>query len=293
MITKPMLAGKADMSRMRYPALVSPKLDGIRAIVKDKTVLSRNMEPIRNRHVQSLFGRPQFEGFDGELIVGDPTSKDAMRNTGAVMAFDGKPNVRYYVFDDYAHDGTFLERYRRVQGRVSRAKTGHVIAVTHELIHTEAELVTFEEQWLAMGYEGLMVRCPRGRYKQGRSTTSEGWLLKVKRFEDTEAVILDVQEMNHNDNEATTSATGRSKRSTMAEGLRAAGVLGSLLVRNLDGGETFNIGSGFTAAQRSLYWMRRTELVGKIVKYRFFPTGSKDRPRFPTFLGFRDPSDMS
>jgi len=33
-------------------------------------------------------------------------------------------------------------------------------------------------------------------------------------------------------------------------------------------------------------------LMGKVVKYKSQPTGVKDKPRFPVFLGFRDKVDM-
>jgi DNA ligase-1 len=292
MIMKPMLAGKADMARISYPVFVSPKIDGIRALVKNGDVLSRNMTPIRNRYVQHLFARPQFEGFDGELVVGDPTSKDAMRATGAVMAYEGKPDVTYLVFDDFSLEDIFMKRYQRLQARVCRTKNVNVKLVEHVQVFSEEELTRLEETWLAAGYEGLMIRGIRGVYKQGRSTASQGGLLKVKRFEDTEAIILDVQEMNHNYNEAIATATGGHKRSTAAEGLRAAGIMGAVTVRNLDGGETFSVGSGFTADERLKYWGVRHKLIGKLIKYRYFPTGSKDRPRFPTFIGFRDPIDL-
>jgi hypothetical protein len=32
--------------------------------------------------------------------------------------------------------------------------------------------------------------------------------------------------------------------------------------------------------------------MGKVVKYKSQPTGVKDKPRFPVFLGFRDVVDM-
>ena len=82
---------------------------------------------------------------------------------------------------------------------------------------------------------------------------------------DSEAEILDVQEMNHNDNVAVKDARGYNKRSTIADGLRAAGVLGSFLCRDIKGGETFNIGSGFTASERTLFWASRSTIAASEV----------------------------
>jgi DNA ligase-1 len=54
----------------------------------------------------------------------------------------------------------------------------------------------------------------------------------------------------------------------------------------------FKVGTGFTQAQRDELWGKKAGMVGKIIKFRYFPTGMKDAPRFPTFVGFRDPRDM-
>ena len=55
-------------------------------------------------------------------------------------------------------------------------------------------------------------------------------------------------------------------------------------------GVEFEIGTGFTAAEREALWLAPP--IGKIVKYKFFPVGVKDRPRHPVFLGFREAEDM-
>src|SRR5690606_41939772 len=82
-----LLAGKADVAKLKFPVWASPKLDGIRAIVKDGRLLSRSLKLIPNEATQSLFGRPSHEGLDGELIVGSPTAPNVLHVTsGAIRA---------------------------------------------------------------------------------------------------------------------------------------------------------------------------------------------------------------
>lgn len=69
-------------------------------------------------------------------------------------------------------------------------------------IGSAAELAAYKEKCLSEGYEGVMVRDPAGPYKCGRSTVREGWLLKIKRFEDGEAEVLETYEGMSNYNEA-------------------------------------------------------------------------------------------
>jgi DNA ligase-1 len=95
-----MLAAKADLDKLRYPLLASPKLDGVRAIVKNGVVLSRSLKTIPNERVQQLFGLEALSNLDGELIVGSPVSKTCYTDTvSGVMRASGAPYVTFFAFD--------------------------------------------------------------------------------------------------------------------------------------------------------------------------------------------------
>ena len=68
--------------------------------------------------------------------------------------------------------------------------------------------------------------------------------------------------------------------------------LGAVSVRDIVSGVEFEIGSGFDDAIRAEIWADKDNYIGKILRYKYFPVGSKDRPRFPVFQGFRDPIDL-
>jgi len=289
----PMLAASTDGKGLKLPMLASPKLDGVRALVIGGVVVSRKFKPIPNKHVQRLFGHAKFNGLDGELIAGDPCDPECYRATvSSVMSEGGEPDVTFHVFDDVScADSSFQHRLDKV---FERSKAKGLQCVTHRAVHTEDQLLSFEAECLARGYEGVMLRQALGPYKEGRSTLKEGWLLKLKRFEDSEAVILGMQEMMHNANEKAVGTGGQLERGHKKAGMQGMGVLGAFHVRDCKSGVEFDIGSGFTKAERELFWgdALSTHLHGKIIKYQFFPMGSKDKPRFPTFKGFRDPIDM-
>lgn len=299
---QPMLAGKCeDVSKLAFPVMCSVKLDGVRALVIGGRVVSRNLKPIPNAWVQKMFsGLP--EGTDGELIFGDPTHPDAYRNTvSAVMSEDGEPvQVGYHVFDNFTYSGGFNQRFTVLATGPNYYQKPNVFVVPHGVADNADGVTAFETISLEQGYEGLMVRSPNGPYKQGRSTANEGYLLKVKRFEDAEAKILSCFELESNTNTATTSLTGHTERSSHKAGMKGMGVLGGFEVVGVGGtydGVEFRIGSGFTGAadpngERGKLWKQQGSLVGKIVKFKYFPTGSLNKPRFPIFLGFRDKGDM-
>jgi DNA ligase-1 len=295
---KPMLAEALPTGTLpKFPCYVSPKLDGVRAVVFGGVVYSRNLKPIRNAHVQAMLGSPLLEGYDGELLVGSPTSPTAFRDTtSGVMSADGEPDFLFHVFDHFDLTKGFEQRFKGKLARPgTRAEIRHkalpVQLVAQKLVHNEEELLAAEQDYLDRGFEGAMVRSVDGPYKCGRSTVKEGHLLKMKRFLDAEAEIIGYEELQHNENEKTTDALGHSKRSTAKAGKTGGGVLGTLLVRDPKTGVEFGIGGGFTADDRVRLWAERETLVGRLAKYKYFPIGAKEAPRFPVFLSFRDPDD--
>lgn len=287
----PMLASATNGKGLAYPLMASPKLDGVRALVINGVVVSRKFKPIPNAYVQKLFGHTRLNGLDGELIVGNPTAPDCYRSTmSGVMAKTGEPDVKFYVFDDFSKPENPFKT--RLDSAFVKSKMGCVQYVNHSTIRDESQLMAFEDSIVSRGYEGVMTRSPSGQYKEGRSTLREAWLLKLKRFEDSEAEILGFTELEHNANEKKLGRGGQMERSHKKAGMVGLGVLGAFLVQDVKSGVKFAIGSGFTAQERKDLWATMPSLTGKIVKYKFFPLGSKDKPRFPTFLGFRDPIDM-
>ena len=284
---KPLLATDYVPAKLRFPTWGSFKLDGIRAVVRGGVVYSRSNKPIPNVHVQAKF--KHLEHHDGELIVGDPTSETCYRDTVSIVMAHDKPadDVFFHVFDHVEHPEMAYVKRRRFLRKSSGVHT----LVTHTPINSLAELTEFEALALDMGYEGLIVRDPLAPYKYGRSTVNEGILLKVKSFQDAEAVVIGFEERMRNENEATTNELGRTARSSHKAGKVGRGDLGALIVLRPDGLE-FAIGTGFTDAERLDIWANRDVWMGKLIKYKFFPVGGYDAPRHPVFLGVRDERDV-
>ena len=300
MIKRPMLAAKATDEELQalfkrgHSFLLSPKIDGIRALVVNGQLVSRTLKPIRNYYTQALFGRPELEGLDGELVVGNPWDKNLMQQTSSgVMSYDGKPDVTFYVFDYWNKSFGFRDRLEQVKAFNIQKGWVNIKYVNHTIAHNYDYLLRMEEEYLSQGYEGVMLRHPNGPYKQNRSTLREAYLVKVKRFSDGEAIVTGSEPLYRNLNAATLDERGYTKRSHSKDGKVADDLLGNLLVRDLSSGAEFSIGSVFTEAQRTQLWEERNSLHGRIVKYKSFKNaGVKDAPRHPIFLGFRHEDDM-
>lgn len=292
---RPMLAAdiSEDLEKLRYPVYVTPKLDGVRALVFPDGVYSRSMKKIPNLRVQREFSRAEFVGLDGELIVGEPTAPDAYRRTQSVTArIEDATPVRFYVFDMFDIPNT---AYRTRAQEAADAIGLGCVQVESTRVHSTEELQALETRYLEQGYEGLILRSPEGLYKNGRSTVKEQGMLKLKRFVDGEAEIIGIEEEMHNGNTATTNELGRTARSSHAAGLVGKGRMGALLVRDVVTGVEFKIGTGFTADDRVKFWKRFADGPGDfqhVVKYKHFAIGAKDKPRFPTYIGLREGWDL-
>lgn len=303
MITKPMLAETcSDTSKLSYPVLASPKIDGIRALKVNGQLVSRKFKPIPNEHIRLALEALLPDGADGEITVGDTFQSCS----SGVMSKDGAPSFHYYWFDyvsssldqPYSERVETIERHADFHGlsNLLDKVNGTITIVRPEVISSAEELLKYEQEQIELGFEGIMVRKPDGKYKCGRSTEKEALLLKIKQFEDAEAIVLDTYELMNNTNEATVDELGHTKRSSHKEGLVGSGKLGGFLVRGVGGvwdGVEFDLGGfrGVTHAERRRMWESRDLLKGRLAKFSYFMTGSKDKPRFPIFLGFRHPND--
>lgn len=284
----------ADLVKLRFPLYASPKLDGLRASVQGGILLSSTLKPIPNKYLQTVFGRPEFEGLDGELIEGDPRKDPFNRTTSACMSIDGEPKgVKLFVFDRYHPTLPYAMRgslaFSLIEGNPS------FVFVPIETIFDLGGLSDFEQCCISEGYEGTMLRGIFGHYKQGRSTMTDQGLLRRKPFSDGEATIIDTFEAQENTNEATKNELGRTKRSSAKAGKVGKGTLGGYLVKGLTvyPGVEFSITAFGDQEARLLQWEHRGQLVGQIIKFKYQKYGSKDAPRLPIALGFRDAMDIT
>ena len=291
---KPLLSCEVPLDKVKFPIYISTKFDGIRALVIEGVVYSRSLKPIRNKHVQKLFGKPEYNGFDGELIVGDIYAKDVFqKTTSGVMSEDGTPDVTFYVFDLWnLPDADYESRQRVLQDLLLQDST--MSCVVYTMIHkcqTVEDLEFFLNHEKNVGGEGLIGRSPNGVYKYGRSTPKEQLSIKFKFFQQEDFEVVGFNERMHNTNEQKRDELGYAERSSAKDGLVPTDTLGSLVLKYND--TTFSCGTGFDDKLRKEIWDNKELYSGKLASIRYMSVGSKDLPRVPSFIGFRHTEDIS
>ncbi len=292
---KVMLAAneQPNLDELTYPVLASGKIDGVRVCVQEgQCVAGRSLKPSVNQHVMTQLSDPVFEGMDGELTLADESWNDFNANQSAIMTKSGKPRpLTFHVFDSMDERALLKNAY----DRKNYAKQ-HVEALSdcieldgitlrfcqQVLVHSADELRMMYDDYRNLGYEGLIVMDPTAKYKHGRSTLKQGIMLKLKPSEDSEATIVGMEELMRNLDAGNTKCK---------ENLVPGDMMGKLNI--IWNGLRFNIGTGFTEAQRIEMWQNQDKYLGKLAKFKFMEVHKGTGiPRSPVFVGIRHKDDL-
>lgn len=268
----PMLAHKfADQAhKIKYPAFVQPKLDGIRciAIVKDgeATLWSRTRKPITScpHIVQEL--EAAFEGMD-IILDGELYNHEMKSDFEKIVSLvrqeepgEGHEIVQYHVYDTVNED-EFKHRYAKLHRLFRMFEFYSLKLVQTEVAKTEDDVMVYFDKYRAQGYEGAMMRNVESLYVNKRSYD----LQKVKEFDDAEYPIVGVEE-------------GRGKLAGHA-----------IFVLKTEEGKEFLAKMKGDTAQLKRFFDDHSLWSGKklTVQYQGL-TGKEKVPRFPVGVAIRD-----
>jgi DNA ligase-1 len=277
------------LSRLQYPLYGSAKLDGVRAYVRDFTMYSKNNKPIRNFSTQDRFC--SAEGLDGELVVGAPNDPMCIRRTmSGVSSYEGEPAATFFVFDLIREETIALPYYKRLTAlrkHIENIDCEGVVYLQQTILKSVIDVLEFESAKIREGYEGVVLRAPDGLYR-GRGKVK---MYKLKRFFDTEAIILGLVPKYTNTNEQVLSERGTMKRSQAKGGLIETNTLGGIKIAW--GNEILIVGCGtLTEKERAYIYQNPREFLGKPFTFRYFTYGvntATGRPRHGRFHSWRTP----
>ncbi len=277
---------------LHYPIVGSPKLDGFRCVVKDEPKTS-SLKPWPNDFIRSELAYARYHGLDGEIVVGDPTDPNAYHNTsGPVRRRDGEPDFKFYVFDRWNEPSlNYADRWLDCK----LEEDGRIIVLEQRLLNTPEEVLAYEKELLAIGYEGAMIRAIDGMYKQGRCSFRDLNIFKRKPFDECEATIIECIEGLQNMNEPKENELGYMRRSSHKANKVPKGTLGAFRCKSKLWASSFTVGlgEGYTAELKQEIWNRRDEYIGQIATVKYQKYGSRDAPRIPSVIKIRPDWDLS
>jgi DNA ligase-1 len=234
---------------------VSEKLDGVRAYWDGERLWSRrgNRFQAPDWFVSDFPSQP----LDGELWLGRGHFAQLSGIVRTVRPVDEDwRKVRFMVFDAPLANQTFDQRLPRLRELVNQAGSPYLALVKQQRPGNHQQLMARRDDVIAGGGEGLMLRRGASVYKAGRSDD----LLKVKRFDDAEAIVVGV-------------LPGKGKYQ---------GMMGALRVR-LAGNREFRIGSGFSDAERA-----DPPPAGSVITFKHSGHTATGLPRFASFVRVRN-----
>lgn len=299
---KPMRASDWNEKKVRFPAIAQPKIDGVRALNMEGRLTGRSLKEHGNRHVTDFFSSSYCLGFDGEMAAEHECHPALCRlTTSALSTHEGTPYVLWWLFD-YVCEATeglpYSERLSRLVERVQQVRReapaiGERLRIMpSHVVHTLDELNEYDATCLDQGFEGTCIRDPFGMHKEGYSTVRESGLLRIKRFIEEDARVVRLVEGQTNNNPATINALGRTERSSHQENMVPNGMVGALECIDIKTGKEITVSAGSMPHEdRVKYLLEPGLIVGQTIKYKCFPKGVKDKPRFPTFQSLRAESD--
>lgn len=263
-----------ELKHLRYPIYVSDKIDGIYcALINSprtgvRLAASKSVKMIPNIFIRHTIQNSSLPtGLVGELVVGSNFQETA----SGIMSVQGTPSFKWYLHD---YIGDIPRRYeQRLQKlRVIYEQFQPFCSWLHMLdqksVGNREALEAYETDALKRGMEGVMLRSPLGLYKRGLSTLAVQGLLKWKRFTDAEARVTGFTEL-----ELSNGGGGNT--------------LGALCVVDCKTHQDFQIGSGFTDAERRYIWNNQERFIGKTLTYKYQNHGIKNKPRAPIFMRWR------
>lgn len=293
---KPMKAENYVEDKLVFPLGAQPKIDGVRGLNMTGAMTSRSLKPFGNRYTNEFYSKPEYVGFDGELAAEDERHPSLCRlTTSATSTIVGQPFTLWHLFDfvtaSTAHRA-YEERYHLLSERLAilqaQRLAGTCRLVPMHVCRTLEELLYWDQMWLEMGYEGTIIRRLDAPHKQGKSTVKEGGLLRIKRFVEEEAQVLAIIEGRTNLNEQQTNELGRSFRSSHQDNQVPNGMVGSLLCLDVKTQKEIIVSAGSMPHDERLdFFLHPEKILKQYIKYKTFPKGVKDKPRFPTYVTIR------
>lgn len=207
----PQLAKTYGPKFSRFPCFVQPKLNGVRALYNSGVFQSRGQQiwqPKVLAHLTDLLNHiiPPELILDGELY--HHGWKLQRINSAVAVKTDepteDTPQISYHVFDCICrrcgYDQPFSKRYLDIYNSLLDLGSPLIIPVPTALIHFQEEVDLHFHQYVAAGYEGIMLR-PDGPYVPGmhlsERTGSEtqkrsDFLWKYKSWQDEEFMCVGI-----------------------------------------------------------------------------------------------------
>ena len=264
----PMLAKNYEdhKNKVTFPVYCQSKLDGLRCLaekIDDKTIRYTSRKGLEFKTLDHI--TPSLlevmnvgEVFDGELFCKDLTFQEI---TAAVKKKrDNTLKLELWIYDLADEKLDFVDRYKRYSSIDD--KPGIIIVESYRA-DSEDDIYKSHDEFVARGYEGLILRAVKGGYDFKKRSDK---LLKLKSFNDSEYMVI-----------------GGYEGSGSAEGH-------ATLICVTESGQKFGCVMRGSHSYRASLWRNLDKIVAAqaFITVKYFGVTDGGLPRFPVGICFRD-----
>jgi DNA ligase-1 len=268
-VPSPMLAHDYNKrgKSIKFPCFVQRKYDGTRCVgMPSKGLFSRNRKsyPHLEHIVDELNKLPETFVLDGELYSDELTFQEIVglvkRETLKKGDDEKQKKIKFHVYDMIRDDMPYDLRRANLAQMFRQYKFKYITPVVTELCESEDKMKEMHSNYVAEGYEGIMLRNKNGLYKQSRSAD----LQKYKEFFDAEYEIVGYEE---------------------GKGLEERCVIWTCKTSD---GKTFSCRPRGTREERTELYLNGDDYIGKMLTVRYQENTTDGLPRFPVGITIRD-----
>lgn len=256
---------------IQFPCFIQRKYDGTRCVATESGLFSRNRKAYPNLgHIREEIVRicRAYPGIilDGELYSRTLTFQEIVglvrRETLETGDIERQTQISFYCYDIIDTGATFQQRLNKMMEilRICRGLRYVRFVMTEKCVKS-ADLKAKHDQYVAEGFEGIMLRNADGMYRTGVRSAD---LQKYKEFQDSEFEVVGFTE---------------------GEGLEAGCVVWQCRSSK---GPTFACRPRGSHEERRDLYRRAKDFVGKKLTVRYQELTDDGLPRFPVGIAFRD-----
>lgn len=245
--------------------IIQPKYDGDRTrmvIESGEAVLYSSSKriitslPHLTREFTEVYGHNEGLEIDGEIYCHEmkhPEISGIVRTTKFVPPNSYK--LKFYALDLPKLNVNLVSRLLRIKATVH--ESSNIIHVPSFQVSNAEDIPQFLKQFCDEGYEGFVLKNPASLYETKRSVN---WLKYKPRKHDVYEIVGFVEEVDK---------YGDSKDT-----------LGALILKSDKG--TFNVGTGFSDAERKNIWEHKYEYLHKQFRISYQELSKDGIPREPS-----------
>jgi len=255
------------LAKWQPPYIVQPKYDGVRCRAiplenSNEFILLSSEENIIYSvpHINKALSRLQLKAeLDGELYCHGMNFEEIFSITSRTVNLHPNWSIMNFHIFDIVNLLPQMERTIMLENLHNLSSS--IKVAPFWLCESLEDVMRTFDKVISLNYEGIIVRHNSAPYERKRSTL----VMKFKPKQSDNYEILGYQEE--------IDKFGVPK-----------GSLGAIVCASGDG-NTFSVGSGFTAEQRQNFWGSRDSLICKELKVKYqHLTAGKKVPRFPVFV---------